>query len=87
MALVRQSASILDQTASIATESVADPDLHELLTVKEAAQFLKVPVSWIYHARGVQGISRRLQEVRMDLRGEMATLVAWRLDLAPRSGS
>jgi peptide/nickel transport system substrate-binding protein len=41
-----------------------------------------VPVSWIYHARGVQGLSRRLQDVRMDLRGEMATLVAWRL--APR---
>lgn len=37
------------------------------------------PVSWIYHARGVQGLSRRLQQVRMDLRGEMATLVEWRL--------
>lgn len=47
----------------------------------------EVPVSWIYHARGVQGLSRRLQEVRMDLRGEMATLVEWRLDLVPRSGS
>ena len=40
----------------------------------------EVPVSWIYHARGVQGLSRRLQQVRMDLRGEMATLVQWRLD-------
>jgi peptide/nickel transport system substrate-binding protein len=39
----------------------------------------EVPVSWIYHARGVQGLSRRLQSVRMDLRGEMATLVEWRL--------
>lgn len=42
----------------------------------------QVPVSWIYHARGVQGLSRRLQSVRMDLRGEMATLVRWRLDPA-----
>jgi peptide/nickel transport system substrate-binding protein len=40
----------------------------------------EVPVSWIYHARGVQGLSRRLQHVRMDLRGEMATLVLWRLE-------
>jgi peptide/nickel transport system substrate-binding protein len=40
----------------------------------------QVPVSWIYHARGVQGLSRRLQAVRMDLRGEMATIVRWRLD-------
>jgi peptide/nickel transport system substrate-binding protein len=42
----------------------------------------EVPVSWIYHARGVQGLSRRLQAVHMDLRGEMATLVRWRLDPA-----
>jgi peptide/nickel transport system substrate-binding protein len=39
----------------------------------------QVPVAWIYHARGVQGLSRRLQAVQMDLRGEMATLVRWRL--------
>jgi peptide/nickel transport system substrate-binding protein len=45
-----------------------------------------VPVSWIYHARGVQGLSRRLHAVRMDLRGEMATLVEWRLE-SPGSGS
>ena len=43
----------------------------------------EVPVSWIYHARGVQGLSRRLQQVRMDLRGEMATLVEWRLGSSP----
>jgi peptide/nickel transport system substrate-binding protein len=38
-----------------------------------------MPVTWIYHARGVQGVSRRLAGVRMDLRGEMATLASWRL--------
>jgi peptide/nickel transport system substrate-binding protein len=38
------------------------------------------PVAWIYHARGVQGIARRLNHVRMDLRGEMATLASWTLD-------
>jgi peptide/nickel transport system substrate-binding protein len=38
-----------------------------------------MPVSWLYHSRGVQGISRRLNGVRMDLRGELATLAAWRL--------
>ena len=41
---------------------------------------VEVPVSWVYHARGVQGLSRRLQGVQMDLRGEMATLSQWRLD-------
>jgi len=36
-----------------------------------------MPVAWVYHARGVQGASRRLQGVTMDLRGELATLVSW----------
>jgi len=38
------------------------------------------PVSWLYHARGVQGVSRRLRGVRMDLRGELATVHAWHLE-------
>jgi peptide/nickel transport system substrate-binding protein len=36
-----------------------------------------VPVAWIYHSRGVQGISARLHNVVMDLRGEMVTLATW----------
>jgi peptide/nickel transport system substrate-binding protein len=36
-----------------------------------------VPVAWLYHARGVQGIARRLQGVTMDLRGELATVHDW----------
>ena len=43
------------------------------------------PVAWLYHARGVQGVSRRLRGVRMDLRGELATLAEWRV--APPGGS
>lgn len=35
------------------------------------------PVAWIYHSRGVQGISARLRNVTMDLRGEMPTLARW----------
>ena len=36
-----------------------------------------LPVAWIYHSRGVQGISARLLGVRMDLRGELATVASW----------
>jgi peptide/nickel transport system substrate-binding protein len=36
-----------------------------------------VPVAFLYHARGVQGVSRRVQGVRMDLRGELPTLTHW----------
>lgn len=35
------------------------------------------PAVWIYHARGVQGLSRRLAGVRMDLRGELPTVHDW----------
>ena len=40
-----------------------------------------MPVAWVYHARGVQGASRRLQGVTMDLRGELATLASWFVQL------
>ncbi len=40
----------------------------------------ELPVTFLYHARGLQGMSRRLQGVRMDLRGELASLERWRLD-------
>ncbi|MEO8879352.1 MAG: peptide ABC transporter substrate-binding protein [Gemmatimonadaceae bacterium] len=36
-----------------------------------------MPVAWVYHARGVQGASRRLEGVTMDLRGELVTLASW----------
>ena len=37
------------------------------------------PIVWLYHSRGVQGVSRRLLNVKMDLRGELVTLARWRL--------
>ena len=35
------------------------------------------PAAWVYDARGVQGIARRLRGVRMDLRGELVTVHDW----------
>jgi peptide/nickel transport system substrate-binding protein len=35
------------------------------------------PVAFLYHARGVQGMNRRVRHVRMDLRGELATIREW----------
>lgn len=35
------------------------------------------PAVFLYHARGVQGINRRVGGVRMDLRGELVTLSDW----------
>jgi peptide/nickel transport system substrate-binding protein len=39
----------------------------------------ETPVAWVYHSRGVQGVTSRLLGVRMDLRGEMPTVAEWRL--------
>ena len=39
------------------------------------------PATWLYHSRGVQGLSARVRGVRMDLRGELVTLHDWRLAL------
>lgn len=35
------------------------------------------PVAWLYHARGVQGRSRKLEGVVMDLRGELTSVTRW----------
>ncbi|MBI1723095.1 MAG: peptide ABC transporter substrate-binding protein [Gemmatimonadetes bacterium] len=43
-----------------------------------------LPITFLYHARGVQGVRRRVRGVRMDLRGELATLARWRLEVAAR---
>jgi peptide/nickel transport system substrate-binding protein len=43
------------------------------------------PATWLYHSRGVQGVTRRLHDVTMDLRGELVALHDW--TLLPRSGS
>ncbi len=37
----------------------------------------ELPVAWLYHARGIQGLSRRLAGVTMDLRGEMVSITRW----------
>ncbi|MFN9254147.1 MAG: peptide ABC transporter substrate-binding protein [Gemmatimonas sp.] len=36
-----------------------------------------MPVAWLYHARGVQGLSARLEHVEMDLRGELVSVSRW----------
>ncbi len=39
-----------------------------------------LPVAFLYHARGVQGMNRRVSGVRMDVRGELPTVAAWRTE-------
>lgn len=43
-----------------------------------------LPAVFLYHARGVQGINRRVQGITMDLRGELVTLSRWWIKEAGR---
>ncbi len=36
-----------------------------------------LPVAWLYHARGVSGMNRRVHGVTMDVRGELVTVTRW----------
>jgi ABC-type transport system substrate-binding protein len=67
--------------ATRAASSPAAERLAWLALQDELARDL--PVAWIYHSRGLQGISARLQNVRMDLRGELATVVRWQITAPP----
>ena len=37
----------------------------------------QLPVVWLYHARGVQGMNQRVQGVQMDVRGELPSVTRW----------
>ena len=41
-----------------------------------------LPVAWLYYSRGVQGVSARLRNVTMDLRGEMVSIADWSIESA-----
>lgn len=38
-----------------------------------------LPVAWLYHGRGVQGMNRRVKGVTMDVRGELVTVARWQV--------
>jgi peptide/nickel transport system substrate-binding protein len=48
------------------------------IAVQRAVDSL-APATWIYHSRGVQGVSRRVRGAKMDLRGELVTVHDWSL--------
>lgn len=45
----------------------------------------QVPATWLYHSRGLQGMSARMRNVTMDLRGELVTVARWTTDASART--
>jgi peptide/nickel transport system substrate-binding protein len=72
----------LDALLSSATLAPASAQPAAWRTVQIALDTL-APATWLYHARGLQGVTRRARGVTMDLRGELVTVHDW--TLAPRS--
>lgn len=63
-----------------ATRTAPDPAAMRAAWQAVQAELLReMPAVWIYHARGLQGVTTRLRNVRMDLRGELATVASWTL--------
>lgn len=66
----------LDSTLALARG--ATPDAATAAWRAVAAELdAAMPVVWLYHARGVQGRSRQLDGVQMDLRGELVSVARW----------
>ena len=76
---------VLDSLLSAAREA---PDAQRARTAWLAVQANlehNAPAAWIYDSRGVQGVSRRLHGLRMNLRGELVTVHDWSI-AAPSGG-
>ena len=68
---------------SAANAAPGDPERRAWSDVQAALDTL-APATWLYHARGLQGVSRRVGGVTMDLRGELVTVHDWTLAPASR---
>ena len=70
---------LLDQRfADVRTAASADA-LRQAWGSVQAELDAEAPVAWLVHSRGLQGVTRRLSGVEMDLRGELATVAQWRI--------
>ncbi len=75
----------LDTLLATARVAAADSTARRAWIAVQAELAAQLPAVWIYHSRGVQGLSRRLGHVVMDLRGEMVSVSRWSVASAPES--
>lgn len=73
----------LDTLLRQANEAVDGEPSRLAWTRVQASLDSLAPATWLYHSRGVQGVSRRVGRVTMDLRGELAGVHGW--TIAPRT--
>ena len=70
-------APVLDSALIAARASMPGADATQAWRRVDSLLAVATPVVWVYHARGVQGLSRKLDHVTMDLRGELTSITQW----------
>ena len=75
----------LDTLLADANDSAMGEPARAAWTRVQARLDSLAPATWLYHSRGVQGVSRRVAGVTMDLRGELVGVHGW--TIAPRIAS
>jgi len=73
----------LDSLFAAVREARDPTDLRRAWLGIQAELEREAPAAWIYHSRGLVGMSSRVRNVRMDLRGELATVTRWEVGTTP----
>ena len=72
----------LDLLFRKARDARTDTESRDAWVAVQAELARLAPVVWIYHSRGLQGVSARMRNVTMDLRGELVSVARWTADTA-----
>jgi peptide/nickel transport system substrate-binding protein len=70
----------LDALFAATRAATSDSALVQIWRAIDVRLDQEAPAAWVYHARGVQGLRRRVRGVTMDLRGELEGIARWRID-------
>jgi peptide/nickel transport system substrate-binding protein len=73
-------APALDAFFAKARDARSDVESREAWAEVQRELARAVPVVWLYHSRGLQGVSARMRNVTMDLRGELVSVARWTTD-------
>jgi peptide/nickel transport system substrate-binding protein len=67
----------LDEALQRAADAETEQELRAAWGEVQQLLARDLPTTWLYHARGLQGASRRISNTRIDLRGELAGICEW----------
>jgi peptide/nickel transport system substrate-binding protein len=78
-------ADSLDRLFARASAARTEAESRDAWLALQAELASLAPAAWIYHSRGLQGVSSRMRNVVMDLRGELVSVARWTTSDSARS--